>query len=228
MNANFVCVKVDREERPDVDAIYMEAVQSMIGSGGWPLNVFLSPDQVPLYGGTYFPPEPRPGLMSWRQLLAAISATWSERRDELLARRRAPPAPSFRRRAARALLGAPRCSGARRLPSTRLQRALRRRARRLRRGAEVPSGPGAGVPRSRGGEGGDGARDAARHRVRAASTTGSAAASRATASTMPGGSRTSRRCSTTTRCSRAPCCTAGRLSGEGSCSTPAAARSTGR
>ncbi len=85
MNANFVCVKVDREERPDVDAIYMEAVQSMIGSGGWPLNVFLSPDQVPLYGGTYFPPEPRPGMMSWRQLLVAIASTWQDRRDELLA-----------------------------------------------------------------------------------------------------------------------------------------------
>ncbi|HUA11214.1 MAG TPA: thioredoxin domain-containing protein [Solirubrobacteraceae bacterium] len=85
MNANFVCVKVDREERPDVDAIYMEAVQSMIGSGGWPLNVFVSPDQLPLYGGTYFPPQPRPGMISWRQLLVAIAATWRDRRDELLA-----------------------------------------------------------------------------------------------------------------------------------------------
>jgi len=83
MNANFVCVKVDREERPDVDAIYMEAVQSMTGSGGWPLNVFLAPDQLPLYGGTYFPPEPRPGMPSWRQLLAAIAETWQQRREEL-------------------------------------------------------------------------------------------------------------------------------------------------
>ena len=58
MNAHFVCVKVDREERPDVDALYMEALQSMSGRGGWPLNVFLTPEQLPFYGGTYFPPEP--------------------------------------------------------------------------------------------------------------------------------------------------------------------------
>src|SRR5437588_9864200 len=57
MNSGFVCVKVDREERPDVDALYMEAVQAMTGHGGWPLNVFLTPDQVPFFGGTYFPPE---------------------------------------------------------------------------------------------------------------------------------------------------------------------------
>ena len=60
MNAEFVCVKVDREERPDVDALYMEAVQTMTGHGGWPLNVFLTPEQLPFYGGTYFPPDPRP------------------------------------------------------------------------------------------------------------------------------------------------------------------------
>ena len=71
MNENFVCVKVDREERPDVDAIYMEAVQTMTGQGGWPLNVFLTPDQAPFFGGTYFPPEPRHGLPSWPQVLEA-------------------------------------------------------------------------------------------------------------------------------------------------------------
>src|SRR4051794_18419037 len=65
MNDNFVCVKVDREERPDVDAIAMEAVQMMTGHGGWPLNVFLPPDQVPFYGGTYFPPAPRQGMPAW-------------------------------------------------------------------------------------------------------------------------------------------------------------------
>jgi uncharacterized protein len=85
MNEEFVCVKVDREERPDVDAIYMEAVQLMTGHGGWPLNVFLTPEQLPFYGGTYFPPEPRPGMLSWTQLLQAIAAAWSERREELLA-----------------------------------------------------------------------------------------------------------------------------------------------
>ena len=70
MNDLFVCVKVDREERPDVDALYMEAVQTMTGHGGWPLNVFVTPEQVPFYGGTYFPPEPRHGHAGWRQVLA--------------------------------------------------------------------------------------------------------------------------------------------------------------
>jgi uncharacterized protein len=83
MNESFVCIKVDREERPDVDAIYMEACQAMTGHGGWPLNVFLTPDQVPFYAGTYFPPEPRQGMPSWRQLLAAIVDAWRTRRDEI-------------------------------------------------------------------------------------------------------------------------------------------------
>jgi len=83
MNDNFVCVKVDREERPDVDAIYMEAVQAMTGQGGWPLNVFLTPAQLPFYGGTYFPPEPRQGMASWPQILSAIAEAWDERGDEI-------------------------------------------------------------------------------------------------------------------------------------------------
>jgi uncharacterized protein len=83
MNERFVCIKVDREERPDVDAIYMEACQAMTGHGGWPLNVFLTPAQVPFYAGTYFPPEPRQGMPSWRQLLAAIDDAWRTRRDEI-------------------------------------------------------------------------------------------------------------------------------------------------
>jgi uncharacterized protein YyaL (SSP411 family) len=85
MNEGFVCVKVDREERPDVDALYMEAVQSMTGHGGWPLNVFLTPEQLPFYGGTYFPPEPRHGMPAWTQVLQAISAAWSERSEEIRA-----------------------------------------------------------------------------------------------------------------------------------------------
>ncbi len=85
MNEGFVCVKVDREERPDVDALYMEAVQSMTGHGGWPLNVFLTPEQLPFYGGTYFPPEPRHGMPSWTQVLQAIGEAWSERREEIRA-----------------------------------------------------------------------------------------------------------------------------------------------
>ena len=83
MNESFVCVKVDREERPDVDALYMEAVQAMTGRGGWPLNVFLTPEQLPFYGGTYFPPEPRHGMPAWTQVLHAISESWSEHREEI-------------------------------------------------------------------------------------------------------------------------------------------------
>ena len=67
MNEHFVNIKVDREERPDLDSIYMTAVQAMTGHGGWPLNVFLTPDGTPFYGGTYFPPEDRPGLPGFRQ-----------------------------------------------------------------------------------------------------------------------------------------------------------------
>jgi uncharacterized protein YyaL (SSP411 family) len=85
MNEEFVCVKVDREERPDVDALYMEAVQGMTGHGGWPLNVFLTPEQVPFYGGTYFPPAPRPGMPAWTQVLQAIAEMWREQADEIRA-----------------------------------------------------------------------------------------------------------------------------------------------
>jgi uncharacterized protein YyaL (SSP411 family) len=83
MNEHFVCVKVDREERPDVDAIYMEAVQAMTGHGGWPLNVFCTPDQVPFFAGTYFPPTPRPGVPAWPQVLEAMADAWRTRRDEI-------------------------------------------------------------------------------------------------------------------------------------------------
>src|SRR6202044_629026 len=85
MNANFVCIKVDREERPDVDAICMAACQAMTGHGGWPLNVFLTPDEQPFYAGTYFPAEQRPGMPSWPMLLEAISDAWRERPDEIRA-----------------------------------------------------------------------------------------------------------------------------------------------
>jgi uncharacterized protein len=85
MNESFVCVKVDREERPDVDAIYMEAVQGMTGHGGWPLNVFLTPEQLPFYGGTYFPPDARHGLPAWTQVLQAIAESWAHNREEIRA-----------------------------------------------------------------------------------------------------------------------------------------------
>src|SRR5437764_3813858 len=83
MNENFVCVKVDREERPDIDAICMEACQAMTGHGGWPLNAFLTPAGAPFYAGTYFPPDPRHGLPSWRMVLLAVADAWEKRRDEI-------------------------------------------------------------------------------------------------------------------------------------------------
>src|SRR5688500_5228078 len=83
MNAHFVNVKVDREERPDLDAVYMEAVVAMSGHGGWPMTVFLTPAGEPFYGGTYYPPEPRHGMPSFRQVLEAIAESWRERRDDV-------------------------------------------------------------------------------------------------------------------------------------------------
>src|SRR5262245_53500604 len=83
MNDLFVNVKVDREERPDVDAMTMDACVTMTGQGGWPTTVFLTPDGRPFYAGTYFPPEPRHGIPSFRQLLEAIAEAWRERRDDL-------------------------------------------------------------------------------------------------------------------------------------------------
>jgi uncharacterized protein YyaL (SSP411 family) len=83
LNAHFVSIKVDREERPDVDKIYMAFVQATTGGGGWPLNVFLTPDRKPFFGGTYFPPDNRHGRPGFLQLLRQIAALWQERRDEL-------------------------------------------------------------------------------------------------------------------------------------------------
>ncbi|MBW3534120.1 MAG: thioredoxin domain-containing protein [Gemmatimonadetes bacterium] len=83
MNRAFVCVKVDREERPDVDGVYMRAVQAMTGQGGWPLTAFLTPAGVPFYGGTYFPPERRHGMPSFREVLSALESAWRDRRDEV-------------------------------------------------------------------------------------------------------------------------------------------------
>jgi hypothetical protein len=85
LNAGFVSIKVDREERPDLDAVYMAALQSMTGGGGWPMSLFLTPGGRPVYGGTYFPLEPRHGLPSFRQILAAVATSWTERRGEVAA-----------------------------------------------------------------------------------------------------------------------------------------------
>lgn len=83
LNEHFVSVKVDREERPDVDAVYMEAVQAATGQGGWPMTVFLTPDAEPFYFGTYFPPEPRHGMPSFRQVLDGVRQAWEGRRGEV-------------------------------------------------------------------------------------------------------------------------------------------------
>ncbi|MFI8190918.1 thioredoxin domain-containing protein [Streptomyces sp. NPDC085946] len=83
LNAHFVSVKVDREERPDVDAVYMEAVQAATGHGGWPMTVFLTPAAEPFYFGTYFPPEPRHGMPSFLQVLQGVRQAWEERHDEV-------------------------------------------------------------------------------------------------------------------------------------------------
>ena len=85
MNELFVNVKVDREERPDVDAVYMDAVVALTGQGGWPLTVFLTPDGEPFYGGTYFPPESRHGLPSFRQVLRAVAEAYRERPEDVAA-----------------------------------------------------------------------------------------------------------------------------------------------
>src|SRR5204863_382503 len=81
MNEHFVSIKVDREERPDLDAIYMDAVQAMTGSGGWPMTVFLSPDGTPFYAGTYFPKEDRYGMPAFRRVLLGVADAWKNQRD---------------------------------------------------------------------------------------------------------------------------------------------------
>lgn len=83
MNANFVNVKVDREERPDIDSIYMQAVTAMTGRGGWPMTVFLTPEAKPFYAGTYFPNEPRHGMPSFRQILTGVSEAWKNDRQNV-------------------------------------------------------------------------------------------------------------------------------------------------
>ncbi len=83
LNGHFVAIKVDREERPDLDAVYMDAVQAMTGSGGWPMSVFLAPDGRPFYGGTYFPNRRRHGMPAFLDVLAGVAAAWRDRRDEV-------------------------------------------------------------------------------------------------------------------------------------------------
>src|SRR2546421_10961900 len=89
MNERFVNIKVDREERPDLDAIYMDAVVALTGHGGWPMTVFLTPEGEPFLGGTYFPPEPRQGMPGFRQVLTAVSDAYRERRGDVAQQARA-------------------------------------------------------------------------------------------------------------------------------------------
>ena len=83
MNAHFINIKVDREERPDLDDVYMKAVVAMTGGGGWPMSVFLTPDGVPFYGGTYFPPVPQHGMPAFIQVLEAMAAAWRDQRADV-------------------------------------------------------------------------------------------------------------------------------------------------
>jgi len=83
MNERFVSIKVDREERPDLDTIYMAAVQAITGQGGWPMTVFLTPEGEPFYGGTYFPPEPRHGMPAFRTVLTSVATAYDEKRDDI-------------------------------------------------------------------------------------------------------------------------------------------------
>lgn len=84
LNEHFVAIKVDREERPDVDAVYMRATTALTGQGGWPMSVFTTPEGAPFFAGTYFPPLPRPGMPSFTQVLQALADAWTNRRDEVL------------------------------------------------------------------------------------------------------------------------------------------------
>ncbi|MDQ4143566.1 MAG: thioredoxin domain-containing protein [Actinomycetota bacterium] len=83
MNDNFISIKVDREERPDIDSIYMDAVQAMTGHGGWPMTMFLTPEKTPFYGGTYYPPQDRHGIPSFTTVLTAVAEAWRDRRNEV-------------------------------------------------------------------------------------------------------------------------------------------------
>ena len=85
MNAHFVNIKIDREERPDLDHVYMEALQTLSGSGGWPLNVFLTPEGKPFYGGTYFPPQRAYNRASWKEVLGGVHQAWTEKQEEVIA-----------------------------------------------------------------------------------------------------------------------------------------------
>ena len=84
MNEHFVCIKVDREERPDIDAIYMQATQAMTGHGGWPMTVFLTPQGEPFFAGTYYPPDDRHGMPSFRRVMLGVADAWANRQESVV------------------------------------------------------------------------------------------------------------------------------------------------
>ncbi|MCR6491557.1 thioredoxin domain-containing protein [Cellulomonas sp. P24] len=214
MNAHVVAVKVDREERPDVDAVYMDATRAMTGGGGWPMTVFATPDGEPFYTGTYFPPHPAHGLPSFRQVLEAMHDAWTTRRDEVersAASIRA--ALADRGAAADHVLLDPAAAAAPVVDRAVLHEALAAAAR----GYDGVRGGFGGAPKfprrcCSSGSFGTVRRAGGRARPRrsrwpsapsrrwpaAGSTTSSVVASRGTRSTPRGSCRTSRRCSTTT------------------------------
>jgi len=213
MNERFVNVKVDREERPDLDSLYMDAVVAMTGHGGWPMTVFLTPLGEPFLGGTYFPPEPRHGLPAFRQLLVAVSDAYRERREDVA-------------RQAGALVDALQESAAISPSAEPLTESLLGEAARvLARGFDPEWGGFGGAPkfppasalefllRRHRRTGDEEALTIVTRTLTAwpqvACTTSWAAVSTAIRSTSAGSCRTSRRCSTTTRCLHRSTCTRG-------------------
>ena len=214
LNEHFVAIKVDREERPDVDRVYMMFVQATTGAGGWPMSVWLTPELKPFFGGTYFPPTSRWGRPGSSICSSEIARVWRDERDKVLrVGRRRLDRPRRRGGAADGARRRPRRGAGRRADShgvAQFAAGVRRAARRLRRCAEISAAVRAAVPAAR----------ARAHRRRAprarwrwrrcgrwrsaACAITSAAASIATRSTATGACRTSRRCSTTRRssCSR--------------------------
>ena len=140
LNENMVAIKVDREERPDVDAVYMAATQAMTGQGGWPMTVFMTPEGEPFFCGTYYPRD------YFQRLVLGVAKAWREDRDGVVGQAGRIAATLAERACAAARAGTRGGPGALRTGGGHAGRGLRHPARRVRRGAEVPAVDGAGVP----------------------------------------------------------------------------------
>ena len=211
MNELFVSVKVDREERPDVDSLYMDAVDTLTGQGGWPMTVFLTPEGEPFLGGTYYPPEPRHGLPSFR------GADRGLRRVPRASRRRLAPGVAIVEAVRHSAELPPSIDPLTESMLGEATRALRRQFDQdwaAGRRAEVPAGLDARVPPAHAHARDEDALPMVTQTLDAMAAGGmydlSAAASTATRSTASGSSRTSKRCCTTTRSSRRRTSTPGR------------------